>query len=131
SGPGGSGVGQPDRLQNLVSLPRSDGPWRSPEISAELWAVGIGDLAGDKKNEAVFLEETGLTISRFEAGSLKTLSQFTQAPVRYLSLDVEDLDGDGIAEVIACYLTPNGLESAIMTYKNRKFEVTQRFPNII
>jgi hypothetical protein len=131
SGPGGSGVGQPDRLQNLVSLPRSAGPWRSPEISAELWAVGIGDLEGDKRNEAVFLEETGLTISRFEAGSLKTLSQFTQAPVRYISLDVEDLDGDGMAEVIACYLTPNGLESAIMTYKNRKFEVTQRFPNII
>ena len=132
SGPGGkTGVGPADRLQNLVSLPRSAGPWRSPDISAELWAVGIGDLEGDKKNEVVFLEETGVTISRFEAGNLKTLSQFSQAPVRYISVDVEDLDGDGIAEVIVCYLTPNGVESALMKYKNRKFEVTQKFPNII
>jgi len=131
SGPSGTGAGQPDRIQSLVSLPRGAGPWRSPDISAELWAVGIGDLEGDKKNEMVFLEETGLTISRFEAGSLKTLSQFSQAPVRYISMDVEDLDGDGTAEVIVCYLTPNGVESAIMRYKNRKFEVTQKFPNMI
>ncbi len=130
-GPGGSGPGQPDRIPSLVSLPRGTGPWRSPDISAELWAVGIGDLQGDRKNEMVFLEETGVTISRFESGSLKTLSQFSQAPVRYISMDVEDLDGDGVAEVIVCYLTPNGVESAIMRYKNRKFEVTQKFPNMI
>ncbi len=122
---------EPDRPQPLVALPRSAGPWRSPEINAELWAVGVGDLDGDKRNEVVFLEETGLTISRFEEGSLKTLAQFSQAPVRYISAEMEDLDGDGIAKLIVCYLTPDGLESAIIQYKNRKVEVIQKFPNII
>lgn len=122
---------EPDRPQPLVALPRSVGPWRSPEINAELWAVGVGDLDGDRRNEVVFLEETGLTISRFEAGSLKTLNQFSQTPVRYISAEVEDLDGDGVSKLIVCYLTPDGLESAIMQYENRKFEVIQKFPNII
>ena len=122
---------EPDQPQPLVALPRSVGPWRSPEINAELWAVGVGDLDGDRRNEVVFLEQTGLTIGRFEAGSLKTLTQFSQTPARYISAEVEDLEGDGISKLIVCYLTPDGLESAIMQYKNRKFEVIQKFPNII
>src|SRR5208283_1277383 len=84
---------QPDRPQPLVALPRSVGSWRSPEINAELWAVDVGDLDGDGRNEVVFLEETGLTISRFEEGSLKTLTQFSQTPVRYISAEVADLGG--------------------------------------
>ena len=63
SGPGGTGAGQSDRLQNLVSLPRSAGPWRSPDRSAELWAVGIGDREGDKKNGVVLLLECPESLS--------------------------------------------------------------------
>ncbi len=131
STPGGVGIDQSNRPQTLVALPRNVGPWRSPEINAEIWAVGIGDLEGNKTNEIVFLEESGLSIRRLEEGNLKTLSQFSQTPVRYISADVEDLDEDGIAEIIACYQTPIGIESAIMRYKNRKFEVSQKFPNMI
>ncbi len=127
----GAGGDQPERAQTLVALPRNIGPWRSPEIPAEYWAVGIGDLDGDRRNEIVFLEETGITIRRFESGGLKTLTQFSQAPVRYISAEVADLDGEGIAKLVVCYQTPEGIESAIMQYKNRKLEVTQKFPNII
>jgi len=103
----------------------------SQEIRGALAAVDIGDMDGDKKNETVFVEDRGITISRFENGSLRTLTQFSESPAQYIAADVEDLDGDGVAELLLCYLTPVGLESAIVRYVNRNFKVTERLKNTI
>ena len=91
----------------------------------------MGDLDGDKKNETVLLEQRGITISRFEGGSLTTLTQFSQPPAAYLSAEVEDLDGDGVAELLLCYQTPSGIESSVVRYINRNFKVIAKFPNMI
>ncbi|MBI4963902.1 MAG: VCBS repeat-containing protein [Desulfomonile tiedjei] len=125
---GGSHAGRPS---NVVSLPRNGGPWRSPDIPAAISALDIGDLDGDKKQETVFLEEGRLTISRFENGGLRQLAQFSQPPAGYISTEVADLDGDGIAELLLCYQTPLGLESAIARYTNRNFRIEAKFPNVI
>ena len=69
-----------DRLPRLADLPQNTAPWRSPDIGGALWALDIGDLDGDKKNETVLLEQGGITISRFEGGSLVPLTQFSQPP---------------------------------------------------
>lgn len=118
-------------LQTLVNLRRDSVPWMSQEIRGALAAVDIGDMDGDKKNETVFVEDRGITISRFENGSLRTLTQFSESPAQYISANVEDLDGDGIAELLLCYLTPSGLESSIVQYVNRDFKVTDKLKNTI
>jgi hypothetical protein len=51
--------------------------------------------------------------------------------VAYISAEVEDVDKDGAAELILCYQKPNRLESAIISYKNRNFEIAQTFPDMI
>jgi len=120
-----------DRLPRLPDLPQNTAPWRSPDIGGALWALDIGDLDGDKKNETVLLEQGGITISRFEGGSLVPLTQFSQPPASYISAEVEDLDGDGVEELLLSYQTPSGIESAIVRYINRNFKVIGKFPNMI
>jgi hypothetical protein len=129
--PAATGSPHSRRMHSLASLPRDDRPWRSPEIPTALTALDIGDIDGDRKNETVFLDDHGVTISRFEEGSLRTLAQFSQPPAAYLSAEVEDVDGDGIAELLLCYQTPEGLESAIVRYVNRNLKVSGKFPGTI
>ncbi len=128
---GADAMSRSDRLHTLVDLPKNTAPWRSPDLESALWAVDIGDLDGDKKNETVLLEPGRITISRFENGSLVPLTQFSQPPAAYISAEAKDLDGDGVAELILCYRTPSGMESAIIKYENRNIRVLEKFPNMI
>jgi hypothetical protein len=128
---GATGPERTERPAALVALPRNTGHWRSPDIEGTLAGIDVGDLDGDGKNETVFLERSGVTISRYESGSLRPLTQFSQSPAAYISAEVEDLDGDGVAELLLCYQTPTGLESAIVSYRGRNFKVAATFPNMI
>jgi hypothetical protein len=117
-------------------LPRPDlgkntAPWRSPDIAATLSGLDIGDLVGDKKNETVFLDDGGIAISRFEQGGLKQLTQFSQFNSLHLAVEVEDVDHDGVAEIVLCYQTQNGIESCVIKYTNQNLRVVGRVPNVI
>ncbi len=114
-----------------VSIDKDTGPWRSPSIPEALVSLDIGDMDGDKKNETVFLSQYQATIGKYENGALKTLLRFSNRPVVYINAEIEDIDGDGAAELLICYQTPKRLESAIITYKNRNFSIVQTFPNTI
>lgn len=113
-------------------IPRPEaGPWRSPQIPTALRAVDIGDLDGDSRNETVFVDEFGVTVSRYEGDGLRPLAQFSEPPAGYVSAEVEDLDADGKAELLLCYVLPSGMESAILRYGQRDLEVVARFPHTI
>ncbi len=105
--------------------------WCSSPIAGDLRSVDIGDLDGDRKNETVILERNGLTIRRFEAGKLRTLTQFARPPDSYVNADVADLDGDGVAELIVCAVSQNRMYSAIFRYKDRNLAVMAEFPDLI
>lgn len=119
------------RASTLVSVPKNSGPWRSPEMPLAISSIDIGDLDGDGKNETVFVDEAGITISRFETGGLRALTRYAQLPAFYISAEIQDLDGDGVAELILCYQLPHGLESSILTYRNMNLSVLKRFPNVL
>ncbi|MCA1959923.1 MAG: VCBS repeat-containing protein, partial [Desulfomonile sp.] len=132
SGPPAPTEGRPaDRLHALANLPQHTGPWRSPDISAAFKGLDIGDMDGDKRNEIVFVEDSTVTISRFEDGGLRTLAQFSEPPATFIAAQVEDVDDDGIAELLLCYRGSRGVESAIARYVNRHFRVVARLPQVI
>ncbi len=122
---------QSGRASSLVSVPKNTGPWRSPEMPLAISSIDIGDMDGDGKNETVFVDESGITISRFEGGGLRALTRYSQLPAIYISAEVQDLDDDGVAELILCYQMPNGLESSVMSYRNMNLTVLKRFPNML
>ncbi len=121
----------PGRPPRPPDTGKNSGPWRSPDIAAAISGVDIGDLIGDKKNETVFLDNSGISISRFEKGGLKQLTQFSQFNAMHLAVEVEDVDHDGVAELILCYQTQNGIESCIIKYTNQNLRVVGRIPNVI
>lgn len=122
---------QSGRASSLVSVPKNTGPWRSPEMPLAISSIDIGDMDGDGKNETVFVDDSGITISRFEGGGLRALTRYSQLPAIYISAEIQDLDDDGVAELILCYQMPNGLESSVMSYKNMNLTVLKRFPNML
>ncbi len=115
----------------LVDVSKKSGPWRSPEIASSLAGVEIGPLLGISKNETLFLEDAGITISRFEDGGLKQLTQYAQFNATHLSLETADIDGDGIDEIILCYQTQAGIESCILKYVQQNLQVVDRIPNVL
>ncbi|MCX5863044.1 MAG: VCBS repeat-containing protein [Deltaproteobacteria bacterium] len=128
---GQAGMVQTGRLRTPVNVSKNEGPWRSQDIAGVLTGIAIGDLDGDKKNETVFVGEGGITINRFEGESLRSLTHLAQSPAVYLSAQVEDLDGDGVAELIVCYQVPSGVVSQIIRYMNRNLKLSDSFPNTI
>ncbi len=119
------------RIPRLVDVNRNPGPWRSPDISAALSGLDIGNIVGERKNETIFLDDGGITISRFEEGGLKQLTQYSQFGATHLSVEIEDVDGDGVSEIILCYQTTLGIESCLIQYLNRNFQVIGRTPGVI
>lgn len=125
----------PSQKPSLVSAPgrssQASSPWRSPDMSVGICSITIGDLDGDGKQETVFLDENGITISRFEGGGLRPLTRYSQAPAIYVSAEAVDLDGDGVCELILCYRTFSGFESAIIQYKDRNLTVAEKITDVV
>jgi hypothetical protein len=123
--------GRPSLPALRVDPARRAGPWRSPELAAEVWAVAVGDLDGDGGNETVLLEDGVLNISRFDNGNLVPLVQYSRAPQRFFSAEVQEAANGGIAHLIVSSLSPAGIESSIIRYEKRDFKVAHRLPNVI
>ncbi|MGB9618430.1 MAG: FG-GAP repeat domain-containing protein, partial [Desulfomonilaceae bacterium] len=123
-------VHQP-RFRTVIGVAETEGPWRSPELPGSITGLAIGDLDGDRHNELVLVGDSGITIARFEKNALRPLTQFSKSPAVFLSAQAQDLDGDGVPELIVCSQLPDGVESEVLRYLNRNLTVVETFPNMI
>ena len=119
------------RFRTVIGVAETEGPWRSPELPGSVTGLAIGDLDGDKHNELVLVGDSGITIARFEKNALRPLTQFSRSPAVFLSAQAQDLDGDGVSELIVCSQLPDGVESEVLRYFNRNLTVIETFPNMI
>ncbi|MEW6347864.1 MAG: VCBS repeat-containing protein [Thermodesulfobacteriota bacterium] len=129
--PPGATAPRPERAPSPGPSEPNSTPWRSTEINGALRAIDVGDLDGDGRNETVFLDQAGVTVSRFEADTLKPLARFSEPHARYLSAEIADLDRDGRAELLISYQTPTGIDSAIASFAQGALKVVCRAPHRI
>jgi TolB-like protein len=97
--------------------------WKSQQFSTELKGIDIGDVNGDGLNETVFIDTNNIFIYQKKGTSFNLLQQLAGKKYdSYISLDVADINGNGIKEIIVSSYSGQAVDSFVMEYKNGKYE---------
>lgn len=101
---------------------------KSQTFNFEIKGLDIGDVDGDKKNEVVVMDRNNLYIYRYDGEKL-TLIQKIEAGSHnnFLTLDVADVNRNGIAEIIVSSVVEDDLRSFILEYEEGRFrKITEK-----
>ena len=101
---------------------------KSQVFGFEIRGLDIGDVDGDKKNEIVVMDRSNLYIFKYDGDKL-TLFQKIQAEYQYtfLTLDVADVNNDGIAEIIVSAVVGDDVRSFILEWEEGRFrKITEK-----
>ncbi|MBM4312734.1 MAG: hypothetical protein FJ122_02310 [Deltaproteobacteria bacterium] len=97
--------------------------WKSQQFTYALRGVDIGDVNGDGLNETVMIDENNIYIYQKKGSEFRLIQHI---PGRrydsYLSLDVADINGNGIKEIIVSSYSGNMVNSFVIEFRNGKFE---------
>ena len=96
--------------------------WKSQSLPIEIKGVDIGDVDGDGKNETVVIGTRSIDIYTYSDDRL-LLKKGLQGrrTDNYLSLDVADINGNGIAEIFVSNLVNDSLESFVIEFQGGEF----------
>lgn len=102
--------------------PEGIGFKRSQSLNFEIKGVDIGDVDGDKKNELVAIDNHSIYIFKYDGDRLN-LFQHIDAGYHhnFLTLDVADVNRNGIAEIIVTSVVEDDLRSFIIEFEEKKF----------
>lgn len=102
--------------------PEGVGFKRSQTLNFEIKGVDIGDVDGDKKNELVAIDNHSIYIFKYD-GERLNLFQHIDAGYyhNFLTLDVADVNRNGIAEIIVTSVVEDDLRSLVIEFEERKF----------
>jgi len=96
--------------------------WVSEKIDEDIRGMGIGDVDNDGKNEIVIITMTDLIIYRKEGNSLVLLQRIPgETHNQYLSVDVADVNGTGIKQIIVTSLFRNFPESFVLEWRAGRY----------
>jgi len=108
--------------------PEGIGFKRSQTLNFEIKGVDIGDVDGDKKNELVAIDNHSIYIFKYD-GERLNLFQHIDAGYyhNFLTLDVADVNGNGIAEIIVTSVVEDDVRSFIIEFEEGKFrKITEK-----
>jgi TolB-like protein len=96
---------------------------KSQTFGFEIKGLDIGDVDGDKKNEVVIMDEHNLYVFKYDGEKL-SLFQKIEAGNEYnfLTLDVADVNRNGVAEIIVTAVVQDDVRSFILEYEQGKFK---------
>ena len=96
--------------------------WKSPAIPIEIRGLDIGDVDGDGANETVVLGPQAIRIYD-HSGEKFVLQKELLGPGlnNYLSIDVADINGNGVAEIFVTNMVNKGLESFVIEFREGAF----------
>lgn len=89
--------------------------WKSKRFQTEIQGIDIGDVTGDGQNEIVLLENTGLSVYRYQDGALLRIGSHRSADrYRFIAVDVADINGNGRAEIFASKVSKDTVTSVVL-----------------
>jgi hypothetical protein len=96
---------------------------KSQTFPLEIKGLDIGDVDGDKKNELIMMDRHTLYIFSYDGEKLKLILKVEQGNEHnFLTLDVADVNRNGIAEIIVTSVVGDNLRSFILEYEEGKFK---------
>lgn len=97
--------------------------WKSQQFSNEFKGVDVGDVNGDNLNETVFIDTNTIFIYQKKGPAFNLIQQIKGNRYdSYISLDVADINGNGIKEIIVSGFSGQEVSSFVVEYRNGKFE---------
>jgi len=95
---------------------------KSQTFGFEIKGLDIGDVDGDKKNEVVIMDEHNLYVFKYDGEKLSLFQKIeTGYQNNFLTLDVADVNRNGVAEIIVTSIVEDDLRSFIIEYEQGKF----------
>ncbi len=124
--PGKSHILRPGREIGRID-PEGLGFKKSQNLPFEVRGLDIGDVDGDKKNEVVAMDRHNLYVFKYDG---ERLSLFRKIEIGYhhnlLTLDVMDVNRNGVSEIIVTSVVEDNLQSFIIEYEQGEFRVITR-----
>jgi TolB-like protein len=95
---------------------------KSQTFGFQIKGIGIGDVDGDKKNEVVIMDEHNLYVFKYDGEKLRFIQKIEAgSQYNFLTLDVADVNRNGIAEIIVTAVVDDDVRSFIFEYEQGKF----------
>jgi TolB-like protein len=99
-----------------------EGSWMSQRYRNKFKGMAIGDVNNDGLNEVVLIDSQNVMIYQRKDDDLKLLSTFSgKSYDNYLAVDVADINGNDIEEIIVSNIKNNGVDSFVLEYDGKKF----------
>ena len=96
--------------------------WKSQQFSNEFRGMDIGDVNGDGLNETIMIDPHNVLIYQKKGNEFKLIQQIPgKSYDYYVSLDVADINANGIKEIIVSSYNGQQVDSFILEFRNGKF----------
>jgi len=96
---------------------------RSQTFDFGIKGLDIGDVNGDKKNELVIMDDYNLYIFKYDGDKLTLLQKVeTGFEYNFLTIDIADINRNGVAEIVVTALIGIELRSFILEFEEGKFK---------
>jgi TolB-like protein len=96
--------------------------WMSQKTPTEFKGMDIGDVNGDRMNEIVIIDSRNIMIYQKKDKDLFLMQKIPgKSGDNYLSVDVADINNNGLKQIIVTNLPGNTVESFVLEFKNGSF----------
>jgi TolB-like protein len=95
---------------------------KSQTFDFETKGLDIGDVDGDKQNELVIMDRHNLYIFKYDGEKMSLFRKIEAGSENnFLTLDVADVNQNGIAEIVVTSVVDDNLRSFILEYEEKEF----------
>jgi TolB-like protein len=119
----------PDFITSTRPLDRK-GFWMSQKFPVEFRGMDIGDVTGDGLNKVVIIDTHNVMIYQKKDKDFILVQKIPgKSSQNFLAVDVADINGNGVKEIIVTSMTRNIVDSFVLEYRDGKFvEIASKLP---